>query len=158
MKLSDEDKLANIRSGGLWYCKQQLRICDTPLDCCTRETDCKRIVLLKDNETKSLKEDLLKAKNSVQNTLQEGGSRYGDFSHNAEEAQRLKAMLKAHPNWHSLDATKREALEVIMQKIARILNGDPNYKDNWHDIAGYAILAEERCTSSEEEQHRDNRA
>lgn len=30
--------------------------------------------------------------------------------------------------------------EMIAHKIARILNGDPNYADNWHDIAGYATL------------------
>src|SRR5690606_10084595 len=29
-------------------------------------------------------------------------------------------------------------------KIARILIGDPNYADNWHDIQGYAKLVEER--------------
>lgn len=33
----------------------------------------------------------------------------------------------------------------IADKIARILNGDPEYRDNWHDIAGYAKLAEDRC-------------
>jgi hypothetical protein len=84
-------------------------------------------------------------------TLQERGSRYGDFRDNAEESQRIKSTLQAHPNFHNLDATKREALEMIAQKIARILNGDPEYRDNWHDIAGYATLAEERCRDSEHE-------
>jgi len=31
---------------------------------------------------------------------------------------------------------------MILHKIARILNGDPEYSDNWHDIAGYATLIE----------------
>ena len=31
---------------------------------------------------------------------------------------------------------------MIQHKIARVLNGDPNYPDNWHDIAGYARLVE----------------
>ena len=26
----------------------------------------------------------------------------------------------------------------------KILNGDPNYVDNWHDIIGYAKLIEDR--------------
>ena len=26
------------------------------------------------------------------------------------------------------------------QKVGRILNGDPNWSDSWHDIAGYAQL------------------
>jgi hypothetical protein len=32
---------------------------------------------------------------------------------------------------------------MIQHKIARILNGDPTYTDNWHDIAGYATLVEQ---------------
>ena len=31
---------------------------------------------------------------------------------------------------------------MIASKIARIVNGDPDYADNWHDIAGYARLVE----------------
>ncbi|WP_257617167.1 hypothetical protein [Campylobacter pinnipediorum] len=29
---------------------------------------------------------------------------------------------------------------MIAHKIARILAGNPNYKDHWDDIAGYATL------------------
>jgi len=29
-------------------------------------------------------------------------------------------------------------------KIGRILNGDPNWSDSWHDIAGYAQLVANR--------------
>lgn len=32
---------------------------------------------------------------------------------------------------------------MIAGKIARIINGDPNYVDSWHDIAGYATLIEQ---------------
>lgn len=83
-------------------------------------------------------------------TLQERGSRYGDFTWNAAISQHLKQVLQhdgndVRPGWLRCSAVQREALEMIAQKIARILNGDPNYKDNWHDIQGYAKLAEERC-------------
>jgi sulfur carrier protein ThiS len=33
-----------------------------------------------------------------------------------------------------------ESLDMIANKIARIVNGDPYYKDSWQDIAGYAQL------------------
>jgi len=33
---------------------------------------------------------------------------------------------------------------MILHKIARIVNGDPDYTDSWHDIAGYAKLVEDR--------------
>jgi hypothetical protein len=39
---------------------------------------------------------------------------------------------------------QREALDMIAHKIGRILNGDPNYADSWHDLEGYARLVEQR--------------
>lgn len=81
----------------------------------------------------------------VTDTLAERGARYGDFTDNARVSRSIQAELQSHPGWAALDDTKKEALTMIAQKIARILNGDPEYKDNWHDIAGYARLAEERC-------------
>lgn len=33
-------------------------------------------------------------------------------------------------------------------KQARILNGDPNYADSWHDIAGYATLVEQELAGT----------
>jgi hypothetical protein len=48
-------------------------------------------------------------------------------------------------NYQALTPDKKQALDVIADKIARILSGDPEYKDNWHDIQGYAKLAEDRC-------------
>lgn len=35
---------------------------------------------------------------------------------------------------------------MIVHKIGRILNGDPNYADSWHDIAGYATLIDQQLT------------
>lgn len=37
-----------------------------------------------------------------------------------------------------------EALDIITQKIGRIINGDANYADSWQDIAGYAQLVANR--------------
>lgn len=76
----------------------------------------------------------------VDNTLTARASRYGKFNGVAQITQALKAEMRATPNWDSLSFDKKEALEMIAQKIARILNGDPNYHDSWHDIAGYAEL------------------
>lgn len=53
------------------------------------------------------------------------------------------------PKWRSLDPDQKEALEMIVHKIGRILNGDPDYADSWHDIAGYAKLVEDRLTISQ---------
>lgn len=93
---------------------------------------------------------------TIDATLAERGERYGDFSDHAALAQglmfRLQKFNKAADNergfiepWRDrLDDVQRQALTVIVDKIARILSGDPNYDDNWHDIQGYAKLVEDR--------------
>lgn len=97
-----------------------------------------------------------KVANSVATTLAQRGSRYGDFTDHACICQELKDVMtgctKANPEypdqrihgWQLLSSVQRQALEVIVDKIARILSGDPNYDDNWHDIQGYAKLVEDR--------------
>lgn len=82
---------------------------------------------------------------AVEDTLQERGSRYGDFSDNARIHQGILRGLLTEVGYDKLSDAHKSALDNIVQKIARIVNGDPNYKDNWHDIAGYAKLAEDRC-------------
>ena len=85
----------------------------------------------------------------VEQTLAERGARYGDFTDHAELAQSLQDTMRGAPGWQRLTPTKRQALTVIADKIARILTGDPEYTDNWHDIAGYAKLAEDRCRDTQ---------
>ena len=85
---------------------------------------------------------------SVESTLAERGGRYGDFSHHAEIAQDLQDTMRRNKGWGSLNAAQKQALTVIADKIARILSGDPNYVDNWHDIQGYAKLVEDRLVST----------
>ena len=78
--------------------------------------------------------------NEINEILQERGKRYGPYETTALIAQQLKMMMHETPSWHKLTAAQREGLEMIQHKIARILNGDPNYTDSYMDIAGYATL------------------
>jgi len=75
----------------------------------------------------------------IEEVLAERGKRYGDFRTHAAISQRLKTAMYGAGSYE-LPPLHREALEMIAHKIARILNGDPNYKDSWVDIAGYAQL------------------
>lgn len=81
----------------------------------------------------------------LKNTLAARGSVYGEFSNNARAAQKMKDTMREEPGWHRLTFAHRQSLDIICDKISRVLSGDPNYIDNWHDIAGYAKLAEDRC-------------
>lgn len=78
----------------------------------------------------------------IQQTLAERGATYGSFEDVATMSQNLQATMRNSKNWGSMPDEMREALQTISSKIARILNGDPNHVDSWHDIAGYATLVE----------------
>jgi hypothetical protein len=82
----------------------------------------------------------------VERTLQERGERYGVFEKQAEVSQDLKFTIALHLKQRGkiLRADQQEALELICHKIARIINGDENYDDNWVDVAGYASLVAKR--------------
>lgn len=83
---------------------------------------------------------------STEDILNERGIRYGKFKEHAMVSQSLKIVIKGHLNLHGkvVSPDQIEALEMICHKIARIVNGDPDYSDSWHDIAGYAKLVADR--------------
>lgn len=70
----------------------------------------------------------------------ERGRQYGDFATQGEIAQDLKQYLREQEGWGRMKPHQREALDMIMHKIARIVNGNPNHKDSWVDIGGYAHI------------------
>jgi len=82
----------------------------------------------------------------IEDTLEERGNRYGDFYEHARITQNIKIAMVDSPNWDKISPAMKEALEMIAHKIGRILNGDPNYKDSWHDIIGYTRLIEKDLT------------
>lgn len=79
---------------------------------------------------------------TIDKTLEERGIRYGDFKSLARISQDLKLIMQNTPNWQKISSDKKEALEMVAHKIGRILNGDAEYKDSWHDIIGYIRLVE----------------
>lgn len=87
---------------------------------------------------------------SIEETLKERGDRYGSFEDHAKIAQALQDVIRGEDGWDYLAADQKQALTVICDKIARILNGDPKYRDNWHDIVGYAKLVDDRMAREEE--------
>jgi hypothetical protein len=88
-------------------------------------------------ETKDMK---IKATMNIDGVLDERGSRYGSFEENAFVVQGIKEILHNNLNWDDMKPIQKEALDMIAHKMARIVSGDPDYIDNWVDIAGYAKL------------------
>lgn len=83
---------------------------------------------------------------SITETLTERGKRYGAFVGHAEVTQHLKAYYREQLALRGkvLAADQYEAMDMIMHKVGRIVNGDPDYDDSWVDIAGYAQLIADR--------------
>ena len=86
---------------------------------------------------------------TVANTLAMRQKTYGTFLENATIAQLLKRTLRTSDNFNRLRPDQGQALDVICDKMARILSGDPDYIDNWHDIQGYAMLVENSLQQKE---------
>jgi len=80
----------------------------------------------------------------IEQTLEQRGKKYGTFIGQSALSQQLKSVMQSHKSWAHLDTDQKEALEMIQHKIARILNGDASYDDNWRDIAGYSTLVLKR--------------
>jgi hypothetical protein len=87
---------------------------------------------------------------NIDTTLNERGARYGTFQGHAEVTQGIKRLMAnelAKRN-KTVSDTQWEALEMIAHKIGRIINGDPDYADHWHDIAGYATLVDKELSGT----------
>ena len=82
-------------------------------------------------------------------TLAERGSRYGDFMGHATITDDIKQAMQRSKNWAKIAPDQREALDMVAHKIGRILNGDPDYVDSWHDICGYVRLVENRLNGEQ---------
>ena len=84
-------------------------------------------------------------------TLNERAKDYGKFKDGAALMQGIKRLLADHAAKHGKTFVddQWEALEMIVHKIGRIVNGNPDKVDHWTDIAGYAKLVADRLEGIE---------
>ena len=82
----------------------------------------------------------------IDGTLDERAQDYGKFKDGAALMQGIKRLLADHARMHNKTFAddQWEALEMIVHKIGRIVNGNPDKVDHWVDIAGYAKLIADR--------------
>ena len=79
-------------------------------------------------------------------TLDARAVEYGKFIEGAEVMQMLKRVVQNALNNRdkTLAHDQAEAMDMIIHKIGRIVNGNPDVVDHWLDIAGYAKLVADR--------------
>ena len=81
---------------------------------------------------------------NIAKILEDRGGKYGDFTYNAEVTQACMDILMHASNAQALNNNHKEAIHMIVHKLSRIVNGDPDLHDSWDDIAGYAKLVSDR--------------
>ena len=83
---------------------------------------------------------------AVDATLDARAVDYGKFIEGAEVMQMLKRVVQnALSNRDKVLAhDQAESMDMIIHKIGRIINGNPDVVDHWLDIAGYAQLVADR--------------
>ena len=79
----------------------------------------------------------------INNTLNERGERYGKFKDVASTTYALQEILRDAKSYKHMSDDQVIALDMICNKMARIVNGDFNFIESWHDISGYATLVEQ---------------
>ena len=84
-------------------------------------------------------------KQTIEATLAERQAQYGCFEDVARTTGKImEALSEVRTNGlNDLPYPHRMALYMIASKMARIVNGDYNHKDSWHDIGGYSKLIED---------------
>ena len=88
----------------------------------------------------------IKFMKDVTETLGQREKRYGEYVNVATTAQQLKETLRSGASWGIMEPYMQESLDLIANKLARIVNGCPFYDDSWHDVGGYAKLVEIELT------------
>lgn len=95
----------------------------------------------------------------IQQTLNQRGSTHGPAKVQFYLTQVLKESMRGRPRrmasssvnaeiikmWEGLDPVAQEALDTIMMKAARIICGQADFHDHWHDIQGYSKIGEREC-------------
>ena len=91
-------------------------------------------------------EPFIQEDTNIDETLDARAQDYGKFKDGAALMQGIKRLLADHARMHNKTFAddQWEALEMIVHKIGRIVNGNPDKVDHWVDIAGYAKLIADR--------------
>lgn len=83
---------------------------------------------------------------AVDDILDDRAKDYGKFIEGAEIMQMLKRVVHnaIEQRGTPLAFDQREAIDMIIHKLGRIINGNPDKVDSWRDVAGYATLVADR--------------
>ena len=77
----------------------------------------------------------------INKILKERNAQYGDFKTECIIISLIKGSIKGWAGGlGQMKPHHEHAVDMIIMKLVRIVNGDPEYIDNWRDIEGYSKL------------------
>lgn len=82
----------------------------------------------------------------IEETLKTRGNVHGDFVSSALFKDAVGKLISLTPNYGRMGEACRQAMFMIVEKMGRILYGEPIFADHWHDISGYAKLIDNAIT------------
>lgn len=99
-----------------------------------------------DDEKLPVQDACDECEDTVDDVLNARAKNYGKFIEGAEIMQMTKRLVHNYvaQRGTSLAFDQLEAIDMIIHKLGRIVNGNPDHIDNWVDIAGYATLVADR--------------
>jgi hypothetical protein len=80
---------------------------------------------------------------NIDDILKNRELKYGSYVAHSLVKETILYQLEGLTNWDKARPLHRQAAAMIVDKLVRAFNGDPNYEDNWVDIQGYAKLVED---------------
>ncbi len=85
--------------------------------------------------------------NHLRDIILERAQTHGEYYTTSKISQDIKGVLRGYLD--NLDHDMVESIEMIANKLGRILSGDSTHIDSWQDIAGYAQLIVDRLEEDE---------
>lgn len=76
----------------------------------------------------------------VDGVLQDRRKTHGNYVLGTAFTQAVMSRVSETTQWDRMTPYQRETTHMIVHKMQRILEGDPNNAEHWDDIAGYAKL------------------
>lgn len=86
---------------------------------------------------------------TIEAMLAERGASYGEYADGAKIAMDMFAVAQAAPSYPAMSAAQQYAVFMILAKLSRMLNGNPNEPDNLRDVIGYSTLVLNTLTGDE---------
>ena len=81
---------------------------------------------------------------NVIETIKARHATHGNYADQSRLFVSLTEVLLNDPGWQMLSDEQKLAMMMFCVKMSRIMSGNPNVADHWHDIAGYAALVENK--------------